>query len=108
MAMRAIVVVSILCCTGPSLARADEARARVLHVPPLEADAGQAIELVAVIDGAWREEVVVARWRRLGDAGWTDAAFERSSAGGWYATIDGRDVGRAGIEYYIGGGGGGD
>ncbi len=101
--MRAIVI-SILLCSAPALAGEEPAaptRAAVLHVPPLEAEAEEPLELVAVIDGAWLEPELVARWRSRGGAAWHDALFERSSAGGWYATIPPDGVGRAGVEYFI-------
>ena len=46
-------------------------------------------------------ETLVVHWRRIGDRGWTDAALERSSAGGWYAEIPGSTA--PGVEYYIAG-----
>jgi hypothetical protein len=97
--MRALLVLALI--SAPAVARAEPAR--VLHVPPLEAEANRPVELVAAIDGAWREDGLVARWRRRGDTAWTDAPFRRSSAGGWYATIPGEGVGRTGVEYFIAG-----
>jgi hypothetical protein len=103
--MRSLVIALLLLVAGP--ARADQApaptAARLLHVPPLEAAPDRDVELVAAIDGAWREADLVARWRRRGDTVWHDAPFRRSSAGGWYATIPGEGVGRAGVEYFIAG-----
>ena len=98
--MRALI--ATLLVLVPATAHADGAR--LLHVPPLEAEPDQPVELVAAIDGAWRENGLVARWRRRGDTTWTDAPFERSSAGGWYATIPGDAIGRRGVEYFIAGG----
>lgn len=73
----------------------------VVHVPPGHADRGDDLELIAIVDGGWREPELVAHWRPLGDAGsWREAPLARSSAGGWYATVP---AGDAGVEYWIGG-----
>lgn len=77
------------------------ARATLLHRPVASADAGRAIELIAVIDGAWAEPTLVARYRARGSGAWREAPFERSSAGGWYATIPADVVVAPGPEYYI-------
>jgi hypothetical protein len=98
--MRALI--ATLLVLVPATAHADGAR--LLHVPPLAAEPDQPVELVAAIDGAWREDGLVARWRRPGEATWTDAPFRRSSAGGWYATIPGDAIGSRGVEYFIAGG----
>ena len=76
------------------------ARATLLHVPVATAPSAAPIELVAVIDGAWAEPLLVARYRPMGGA-WREAPFERSSAGGWYATIPAAAVLAPGAEYYI-------
>lgn len=88
-------------------ARADEvkttaitARALVMHVPPLTAKAGAPIELSAHIDAPFAE-ALAARWRPVGGTTWIDAVFERSSAGGWFATLPAATP--PGIEYYIAG-----
>lgn len=78
--------------------------ATVLHVPPVAAEVGRPLRLVAVVDAAWTEAALVARYRALGaPAGFREAPFERSSAGGYYATIPAADLRRPGIEYYIAG-----
>ncbi|HVV87989.1 MAG TPA: hypothetical protein VHE35_33340 [Kofleriaceae bacterium] len=77
------------------------ARATVLHVPVAVAESGTPIVLVAVIDGAWAEPTLVARYRPMGAGAWQEAAFERSSAGGWYATIPAEVLVPPGAEYYI-------
>ncbi|HUQ06592.1 MAG TPA: hypothetical protein VM261_29015 [Kofleriaceae bacterium] len=76
------------------------ARATVLHVPVAEATPGEPVEIVAVIDGAWAEPALLARYRSRGGA-WQDAAFEQSSAGGWFATIPAEAITPPGAEYYI-------
>jgi hypothetical protein len=75
--------------------------AHILHVPPGSARAGEPIEIVAVIDAPAAEATLVVRWRRAGTAVWSDAPFERSSAGGWYATLPAAVP--PGVEYYIAG-----
>jgi hypothetical protein len=79
---------------------AGPARATVLHVPIAEATPGAPVEIVAVIDGAWAEPTLLARYRSGGSA-WQDAAFEQSSAGGWFATIPAEAITPPGAEYYI-------
>jgi hypothetical protein len=76
------------------------ARATVLHVPVAEAMPGEAVQIVAVIDGAWAEPTLLARYRS-GNGAWRDAAFEQSSAGGWFATIPADAITPPGAEYYI-------
>jgi hypothetical protein len=73
-------------------------RALVVHVAPTAIEAGRPVELEAMIDAPFAESLSV-RWRRIGDHDWRDAPFERSSAGGWYATIP--PATSTGVEYYI-------
>ncbi len=79
-------------------------RATVLHVPVAEATPGESVAIVAVIDGAWAEPTLLARYRS-GGGQWRDAAFEQSSAGGWFATIPADAIVPPGAEYYIVGAG---
>lgn len=74
------------------------ARSLVLHVAPLAHEAGMPIELVAQIDAPFAETLAV-RWRVLGASSWQDATFERSSAGGWFATLPAARG--PGVEYFI-------
>jgi hypothetical protein len=74
------------------------AGALVVHVPPASSPAGDPIELVAMIDAPYAETLSV-RWRAVGETGWHDAAFERSSAGEWYATLP--PARAPGVEYFI-------
>src|SRR5687768_6148444 len=63
-------------------------RASLRHVPPGEIEPGAELRLVAIIDDAWVEEGLVVRYRAAGRGGrWSTAPFERSTAGGHYATI---------------------
>lgn len=131
--LHTLLLVSCVVAAGPAIARADGAasdgdaapappaaapapaadtdaapprapdRATLVHVPPGEARADHDVELTAVIDAAWTEPTIVAHWRTRGDGAWHDAPFQRSSAGGWFATIPGDGVARAGVEYRIAG-----
>jgi hypothetical protein len=87
---------------GPVVAAAEApaqvARAVVVHVAPISTEPGQPIELEAMIDAPYAEALSV-RWRALGDEPWHDIMFERSSAGGWYASVPTPDD--RGVEYYI-------
>jgi hypothetical protein len=100
--MKDLRILLLVCAVGASsVARADPGAA-VHHVPPTEAELGEALRLVAVIDDAWKEGELVARYRVMGSRShFADASFERSSAGGYYATIPARSVSRPGVEYYI-------
>jgi len=92
--MRASSILALSLLLAPAVARAQktaaapptppaQARASVLHVPPGQAVDAEPLRLVAVIDAAVSEPVIVARYRRLGSAGpYREAPFERSSAGG--------------------------
>jgi len=94
------LALGLLGLAGP--ARADQARPRtlVLHVPPLTAAAGEPIELAAQIDAPYAEALTV-RWRPVGGGAWREALFERSSAGGWFATLP--PAAPPGVEYFIAG-----
>jgi hypothetical protein len=87
---------------GPAVATAEApaqvARAVVVHVAPISTEPGKPIELEAMIDAPYAEALSV-RWRPLGEAAWKDIPFERSSAGGWYASVPTPDD--RGVEYYI-------
>jgi hypothetical protein len=82
-----------------SSAYADEpAKSVVVHVAPTTTVAGKPIELEAMIDAPFAEQLSV-RWRTIGSGRWHDAAFERSSAGGWFASLPA--AASPGVEYYI-------
>ncbi len=91
---------------SPAAEVAGPARATVLHVPVAEAVPGEPVQIVAVIDGAWAEPTLLARYRSGGGA-WHEARFEQSSAGGWFATIPAEAIASPGAEYYIVGAGAG-
>lgn len=85
-------------------ARTAPSRATVTHLAPSSARAGHDIRLVAVVDHAWTETELVVRYRRYRSGQKFDrVAFERSSAGGYYAVIPATAVRRPGVEYYIAG-----
>ncbi|MGE0545535.1 MAG: hypothetical protein AB7O24_12870 [Kofleriaceae bacterium] len=79
-------------------ASAAPARALVVHVAPSSSEAGAPVELEAMIDAPFAEALTV-RWRAVGEREWHDAEFERSSAGGWYASLPPSPA--PGVEYYI-------
>jgi len=97
--MHKLMFAALLVCR---LAHADSAapHALVVHVAPNAVEAGQPIELEAMVDAPFAEALTV-RWRPVGELAWRDAAFERSTAGGWYATLP--PATGPGVEYYIAG-----
>ncbi len=74
------------------------ARSLVIHVAPLSSPVGAPVELQAMLDAPFAE-TLSARWRALGEATWHDVPFERSSAGGWFASLPAAPA--PGLEYYI-------
>lgn len=82
----------------PASTSSGTAHSLVLHVAPTTTEAGKPIELEAMIDAPFAETLVV-RWRPIGTQAWTDVLFERSSAGGWFASIPAATS--PGVEYYI-------
>lgn len=77
-------------------------RSTVVHVPPSEAQGDQELRIVAVVDAAWTEASLVVRYRAIGSqAEFAESPFERSSAGGYFATIPAESMIRPGVEYYI-------
>ncbi len=93
------ILVALLLFT--TIAHADEApHALIVHVPPIASPAGQPIELEAMIVAPSVEQLVV-HYRAVGEAAWHDTHFDRSSAGGWYASLP--PATPPGVEYYIAG-----
>lgn len=74
------------------------ARSIVVHVAPANTTAGEPVELEAMIDAPFAENLT-ARWRAIGEPDWQEATFERSSAGAWFATLP--PARPPGLEYYI-------
>lgn len=70
----------------------------VVHLAPITSEAGAPIELAAAIDAPFAE-TLSARWRAVGDTTWQDVPFERSSGGGWFATLP--PARPPGVEYYL-------
>jgi hypothetical protein len=86
------------------VAHAAEAHAIVHHVPPAEAAEHEPLRLAAVVENAWAEAALVARYRAASDApgaSFKEVAFERSSTGAYYATIPLSVVSRPGFVYYV-------
>ena len=84
-----------------AVAYADDApHALIVHVPPIASPAGAPIELEAMIDAPYVEKLVV-HYRAVGETAWHDTGFDRSSAGGWYASLP--PATPPGVEYYIAG-----
>jgi len=102
--MRASSILTLLLLT-PAVARAQPAappHASLLHVPPGQAADAEPLRLIAVIDAAISEPVIVARYRPLGSSvPYQEVPFERSSAGGYFATVPAEAVTPPGVEYYI-------
>lgn len=89
---------------APVAEPAATSRALVIHIPPSEARAARELRLVAVVDAAWTEAELVVRYRGLAStADYRVAVFERSSAGGYFATIPAPAMTRPGLEYYVAG-----
>jgi len=91
------LAIAILCASAASYAD-PVPRSLVVHVPPTESAVGAPIEIEALIDAPYAEKLSV-RWRAIGEPAWHDAGFERSSAGGWYASLP--PAASPGVEYYI-------
>ncbi|MGE0403892.1 MAG: hypothetical protein AB7T06_44705 [Kofleriaceae bacterium] len=82
-----------------AVAAAEQApRSLVVHVAPVSTAPGQAVELEAMIDAPFAE-ALLASWRPVGATDWIDVQFERSSAGGWFATLPAPRP--PGLEYFI-------
>lgn len=77
-------------------------RSMVLHVPPSEAPNDQALKITAVVDAAWVETSLVVKYRPArSNQTYAESPFERSSAGGYFATVPDSAMRRPGVEYYI-------
>jgi hypothetical protein len=70
----------------------------VVHVAPVSTLPGEPVELEAMIDAPFAESLV-ASWRPIGGKEFADVQFERSSAGGWFATLP--PPRPPGLEYFI-------
>jgi hypothetical protein len=80
------------------------AQAIVHHVPPAEAPEHEPLRLAAVVENAWAESALVARYRAGTDAegaAFKEVPFERSSTGAYYAIIPLAVVKRPGLVYYV-------
>jgi len=85
-------------------AAADEAaapRATFHHAPPAEAPGGAPLRLLAIIDDAWHE-ILVVRYRPVGGGPmFAEAPFELSTTGEYIATLPADAVRRPGVEYWV-------
>ena len=93
-----LLFVTLALASATAAADTAAPHALVVHVAPNAVEAGQPIELEAMVDAPFAEALTV-RWRPIGDRAWHDATFERSTAGGWYATLP--PAAAPGVEYYI-------
>jgi len=75
--------------------------ARVFHEPPASVPAGQPVAIEAAIDDAWQEPSIEVRYRPAGGDEYEAAPFERSSAGGYRASIPALALATGAVEYYI-------
>lgn len=97
-----ISILMLTIAAGAVEAAEPPAAALVRHLPPSEATAGSELRLIAVIDDAWAERGLIARYRWIGsDGAYASAPFRRSSTGGYYAVIPAAAVKRPGLAYYI-------
>jgi hypothetical protein len=98
--MRKLLTLTLALSVLPDSTAYAEAPAKsvVVHVAPTSTVAGEPIELEAMIDAPFAEQLSV-RWRSIGSGKWHDVTFERSSAGGWFASLPAAVS--PGVEYYI-------
>jgi hypothetical protein len=74
---------------------------KILHVPAPEAPVSKAMILSAKIVAAWHFAKATVYYRRVGTREYKAATLERSSTGGYAATIPAKEVAPPGVEYYI-------
>ena len=83
--------------------RASAEPERVRHVPTAEADAGKALELVAVASSTVPK--LVLHYRTLGAAKYAAQELARKDGGSWVAVVPAEQVEAPGLEYYLDAGG---
>ncbi len=71
----------------------------VRHVPPADAEAGRALELVA--EAPATTPTLVAHVRVAGTAAWTSIELVRRDEAHWVAVVPPTEVARPGLDYYI-------
>ncbi len=79
-------------------------QAVVHHVPPAEAAEHEPLRLAAMVENAWAETALVARYRPAdapARAAFKEVPFERSSTGAYYAIVPISAVVRPGLVYYV-------
>lgn len=89
----ALALAAVLAAAGPASAES------VSHVPPSQADAGEALALNATVDRAW-ESTITLHFRGSRAGGWATAEFRRDGER-WVAIIPAENVQAPGVEYYI-------
>ncbi len=75
----------------------------IRHVPPADAEAGTAVELVAEAGAA--TPVLAAHVRTTGQAAWTTIALVRRDDAHWVAVVPAASVVVPGLDYYLDAGG---
>lgn len=80
-------------------ALAHTASAAVRHVPPADAEAGRALELVA--EAPATTPTLVAHVRISGTPTWSSIELVRRDEAHWVAVVPPTDVARPGLDYYI-------
>ena len=96
---RLIIAIVIVAAAAP--ARAGEARVR--HVPPADAAAGVALELIASAPAAVPS--LVAHYRTVGTAAFASIELVRRDDQRWVAVVPAAAVAPPGLEYYLDAGG---
>jgi hypothetical protein len=74
---------------------------KIFHMPAPEAPVSKAMILNAKIVAAWHFAEATVYYRRAGTREYKAATLERSSTGGYAATIPAKEVAPPGVEYYI-------
>jgi len=85
------------------LASAGAAHAEVRHVPPADAEAGSALELVA--EAPATTPTLVAHVRTTGTTAWAALELVRRDEAHWVAVVPATAVERPGLDYYLDAGG---
>jgi hypothetical protein len=96
--VKALIVIAIV-TAGAAAHAADSVR----HVPPADAEAGSALELVA--EAPATTPTLVAHVRTTGTPAWTAIELVRRDEAHWVAVVPPTAVERPGLEYYLDAGG---
>jgi hypothetical protein len=74
---------------------------KIYHLPASEAPVSESLIVKAKIMAAWHFARAEVFYRRSGSQAYKSTTLERSSTGGYAATIPAREVEPPGVEYYI-------